>query len=212
MKFTDRQLAIIDIVKKSQPISAENIAKKLGFSKTTLRTDLSVLTMTGILDARPKVGYYYAGQPYDSLLFDTLFEETVESVMMPPLFVQQETSVYDAVITLFMYDVGSLYVQDEEEQFVGVISRKDLLRGTIHSGDAKETPVAVIMSRMPNIITVHPKDRLIDAGYLLVEHKVDSLPVTDSEERTHIIGKVTKTRLFHHFIKCGMKIEEEKIN
>ena len=50
LELTKRQLKIIEIVKDNQPISGETIAKKLGFSRATLRNDLSILTMTGLLD------------------------------------------------------------------------------------------------------------------------------------------------------------------
>ena len=33
----------------------------LNVTRATLRSDLAILTMTGILDARPKVGYFYSG-------------------------------------------------------------------------------------------------------------------------------------------------------
>lgn len=59
MELTERQKRIIQIVKENEPISADNIAKHLYLSKPTLRTDLTILTMTGILDARPKVGYFF---------------------------------------------------------------------------------------------------------------------------------------------------------
>ncbi|MCG6528122.1 helix-turn-helix domain-containing protein, partial [Vibrio parahaemolyticus] len=67
LELTKRQLKIIEIVKDNQPISGETIAKKLGFSRATLRNDLSILTMTGLLDARPKVGYFYTGQTVEPL-------------------------------------------------------------------------------------------------------------------------------------------------
>ena len=57
MKFTKRQEAIIKIVKNEQPITSEAIAEKLGVTRAALRADLAILTMTGTLDARPKVGY-----------------------------------------------------------------------------------------------------------------------------------------------------------
>lgn len=47
MQFTDRQKEIIAIVKDQEPISGEAIAKQFGLSKSTLRSDLALLTMTG---------------------------------------------------------------------------------------------------------------------------------------------------------------------
>lgn len=104
-----------------------------------MRNDLSILTMTGLLDARPKVGYFYTGQTVEPLLFDKLYHAKVAEIMIPPLMIEQFVSVYDAVTTLFMYDVGSLYVKNAEEELIGVLSRKDLLRFAISNSAAENT-------------------------------------------------------------------------
>lgn len=89
MQFTDRQKEIIAIVKDQEPISGEAIAKQFGLSKSTLRSDLALLTMTGILDARPKVGYFYTGLGFDPLLDQKLSEARwqnlwpVQSIFQP---------------------------------------------------------------------------------------------------------------------------------
>lgn len=194
-------------MKNNEPISGEEIAKNLGVAKTTLRNDLAILTMTEVLDAKPKVGYFYSGQTTPPLLFDKLFQTNVESLMMPPMIVKQDMSVYDAIVTLFMYDVGSLYVTDDVGELSGVVSRKDLLRATINNTQMGSTPVAVIMTRSPNIITVKKDARVLDAGYLLLQHKIDSLPVVDQVNSSNVIGKITKTVITEYFIKSGLDIE-----
>lgn len=209
MKLTERQLKIIDIVKENEPVSGEKIANQLGLSRATLRSDFSILTMTGILDARPKVGYFYSGQDFKPLLFEQLYEVSVKELMIPPIMVDQNLSVYDAVTSLFMYDVGSLYVKNEEEELVGVISRKDFLRFLIGNANAEKTPVAMIMTRMPNIFTITPDWTVLEAGNLLMHHQVDSLPVTESNESQKVIGKVTKTRIMHHFIHSANDVTKD---
>jgi len=207
VNFSKRQLKIISIVKNNEPISGDAIAKNLGVAKATLRNDLAVLTMTKVLSAKPKVGYFYSGQTTSPLLFDKLFHAKVESLMMPPMIVKQDVSVYDAVVTLFMYDVGSLYVTNDQKELSGIVSRKDLLRATISNTQIESTPVAVIMTRSPNIITVKKEARVLDAGYLLLQHKIDSLPVVDQKNDSSIIGKITKTLITEYFIKSGLDSE-----
>ena len=63
MKLSDRQEEIIKLVKEGQPITSEALAEKLGVTRAALRADLAILTMIGILDARPKVGYIYSDKP-----------------------------------------------------------------------------------------------------------------------------------------------------
>ncbi len=203
MELSQRQMKIIEIVKEHQPISGETIAKQLGLSRATLRNDLSILTMTGLLDARPKVGYFYTGQTVEPLLFEKLYHTKVAEVMIPPLLISQTVSVYEAVTTLFMYDVGSLYVKNDQDELIGVLSRKDLLRFAISNAAPEKTPVAMIMTRMPNIVTITPEETILTAGTLLGRHEVDTLPVVDPQEPKKVIGKITKTRLMNYFTQAG---------
>ena len=209
MQLTSRQLEIIKIVKNSEPISGEAIAKTLGLSRATLRSDLSILTMTGLLDARPKVGYFYTGQTVEPLLYEKLYRKKVKDIMIPPLLIPQSTTIYDAVTHLFMYDVGSLYVKDDQDNLIGLLSRKDLLRAAISNPNTEKTPVAVIMTRMPNITTVTGEHTILDAGALLIQHSVDTLPVIDEDQPGKVIGKLTKTKLMEYFILAGKDIENE---
>ncbi|EOH98765.1 hypothetical protein UAW_01361 [Enterococcus haemoperoxidus ATCC BAA-382] len=209
MKLTSRQLEIIKIVKENEPISGDNIAKTLGLSRATLRSDLAILTMTGLLDARPKVGYFYTGQTIEPLLYEKLYKKTVADIMLPPILIHQSTTVYDAVTNLFMYDVGSLYVKDDNDELNGVLSRKDLLRAAISNPNTEKTPVAMIMSRMPNIVTITRDRTILEAGGLLMQHNIDTLPVVEIDQPKKVIGKVTKTRMMSYFINAGNDIDKE---
>lgn len=203
MELSERQKAIIEIVKMNEPISGDKIAEHLGLTKPTLRSDLAVLTMTGILDARPKVGYIYSGLSFEPLLHEQLFEKKVADLMTSSIIVFPKTSILDATTSLFMYDSGSLYVtQEETGDLVGLVSRKDLLRSLINNQD-NSLSIAVIMTRMPNIIVSYPEMTILEAGRLLTQHEVDSLPVVENKNSKKVIGKISKTRIMQHFIKMG---------
>ncbi|MGX7014078.1 helix-turn-helix transcriptional regulator [Vagococcus silagei] len=207
MQLSERQKKIIDIVKNNEPISGDRIAEQLGLTKPTLRSDLAVLTMTGILDARPKVGYVYSGLTFDPLLQDQLFKTPISSMMSSPVLCYPDTSVRDATTSLFMYDSGSLYVVDPESKaLLGVVSRKDLLRSLLNNHD-NDLAITVIMSRMPNLVTVTEDTTVLKAGELLVKHEVDSLPVLSEDGRDVVIGKISKTRIMEHFIQMGSEKE-----
>ncbi|MEJ7543235.1 helix-turn-helix domain-containing protein, partial [Staphylococcus intermedius] len=60
IELIKRQQQIIEIVKSNGPITGEHIADRLSLTRATLRPDLAILTMSGILEARPRVGYYYS--------------------------------------------------------------------------------------------------------------------------------------------------------
>ncbi|MDN6167273.1 MAG: helix-turn-helix transcriptional regulator [Lactococcus lactis] len=206
MEFSARQKLIIDIVKENEPITGDNIAAKLNLTKPTLRNDLSLLTMTGVLDARPKVGYIYSGQTIEPLLFEKLYTKKDDDIMIPAVFIKQDTSLKEAITDLFMYDVGSLYVVNEGKRLVGLLSRKDLLRSVLTNSE-ESIPVAVVMSRMPNIVTITPDKTILSAGSKLMQQQIDSLPVVEKGTNDKIIGKITKTRIMNHFIEEGIKVK-----
>ncbi len=197
INLSQRQKKILEIVKTSGPISGEEIASRLNVSRAALRPCLAVLTMSGLLEARPRVGYTYAGKDAKSLFADYLRRFTVGEVKAVPAVVREETSVYDAIVTLFVEDVGTLFVVDEEGYLQGVLSRKDLLKTAIGGSDLLRIPVTVIMTRMPHVVTVEPDLDVVAAAKKIVDYQIDALPVVRETEpgRFKVIGKVTKTTL-----------------
>ena len=57
------------------------------------------------------------------------------------------------------------------------------------------------MTRMPNVVTVTADTTIMDASKLLLKHNVDSLPVVQNRGDTHVIGKITKNRIFKYLIE-----------
>jgi DeoR family transcriptional regulator, catabolite repression regulator len=194
-------------VKKEGPITGEQIAEKLNLTRATLRPDLAILTMAGLLDARPRVGYFYSGKTSNQILSEHIRNLQVKDFKSRPVVVREETSVYDAICTMFLEDVGSLYVVKEQGQLCGVLSRKDLLQAAMGKQDLNAIPVGVIMTRMPNIITCRPEDSLYFAAQQMMRHQVDSLPVVrpfaDRPDELEIIGRISKTTIVKAFVELG---------
>ncbi|MCK9906591.1 HTH domain-containing protein, partial [Frankia sp. Cpl3] len=111
------------MVKDEGPITGEQIAERLHLTRATLRPDLSILTMSGFLDARPRVGYFYAGRTAGSIISERLHKLLVNDYKALPVAVQESASVYDAVVTLFLEDVGTLFVVNQKGFLAGVVSR-----------------------------------------------------------------------------------------
>lgn len=206
MKLTKRQKEIVEIVKKDQPVSGEKISELLDVSRATLRSDLSFLTLVGILKASPKVGYTYAGSDLETLFFFDTFQKKVEDVMTSPVLVAHDSFIQDAIITLFMYDADVLYVIDEKKQLLGILSRKDLLRAALND-NIDVTPVAVCMTRMPHIKTCHKDLNILEAAALLQDFAIDSLPVVEEQNEGHIIGTITKSALLNFIIQEARNVE-----
>lgn len=209
IEFSERQKKIIEIVKKNQPITSEKIAEKLNLTRATLRTDLALLTMIGIFEARPKVGYFYSGKSLFSFIGSYMKKIKVDDVKSLPVIVSEETTVYDAIVTLFLEDVGTIFIKNNENYLSGVVSRKDFLKTAIGNQDIHKMPVGMIMTRMPNVAFVYGEDSIYDAAVKIIDHEIDSLPVVEknvdenNKIQYKIIGKISKTNITKKFVQFG---------
>lgn len=196
IELNKRQEQILQIVKDLGPITGEHIADKLNLTRATLRPDLAILTMAGYLEARPRVGYFYTGKTGAQLLTDKIKKIQVQEYQSIPVVVNENVSVYDAICTMFLEDVGTLFVVDEHSVIVGVLSRKDLLRASIGKQELTSIPVHIIMTRMPNITFCKKEDLLIDIAQILIEKQIDAIPVVKEAEKGYeVIGRITKTNI-----------------
>ena len=201
IELTKRQEHILQIVKDNGPITGEHIADQLNLTRATLRPDLAILTMAGYLDARPRVGYFYTGKTETQLLADNLKKLLVGDYQSIPVVVGEGMTVYDAICTMFLEDVGTLFVVDKESLLVGVLSRKDLLRASLGKQDLTTIPVHIIMTRMPNITVCTKEDYLIDVAEKLIEKQIDALPVVkESDKGYEVVGRITKTNITKAFV------------
>ncbi|WP_244833276.1 helix-turn-helix transcriptional regulator [Clostridium sp. BJN0001] len=210
MKLSPRQEEIICLVKENQPITSEILAEKLGVTRAAIRADLAVLTMIDMLDARPKVGYVYVGSTFNDFIYRDITKIKVSEIMSRPVTVSEDTTVYDAIVYLFLNDVGTLFIENDGT-LTGAVSRKDFLKISIGGTDIHRVPVGVIMTRMPNIICAKKDDSAYDLAKKIIEHEIDSIPVVekletkDNKEKVKVIGKVSKTNITKLFVKIGQK-------
>ena len=196
IELSKRQEKILEIVKENGPITGELIADQLHLTRATLRPDLAILTMTGYLEARPRVGYYYTGKTDTQFLSDELKKLLVRDYQSIPIVISVKVSVYDAITTMFLEDVGTLFVVDDQSYLVGVLSRKDLLRASIGNQELTSIPVNMIMTRMPNITVCRQDDLILDVANALIDRQIDALPVVkESEKGLEVIGRITKTNM-----------------
>ncbi|WP_230499563.1 helix-turn-helix transcriptional regulator [Sutcliffiella rhizosphaerae] len=196
MELNKRQETILQIVKEQGPVTGEAIAEQLSLTRATLRPDLAILTMAGYLDARPRVGYFYTGKTGSQLLSEKINKIQVTDHQSIPVVVHESVSVYDAICTMFLEDVGTLFVVDKFSIIVGVLSRKDLLRTSIGKQELTSIPVNIIMTRMPNVTYCFKEDLIIDVAKKLIEKQIDALPVVKQTDKGYeVIGRITKTNI-----------------
>lgn len=209
IKLTKRQDEILKIVKESGPITGQQIAEKLSLTRAALRPDLAILTMAGNLDARPRVGYFFNHNHELKQQAEQFILRKVTDYKARPIVVEKSTSVYDAIVQLFLEDVGTLYAVDSDGYLAGVISRKDLLRTAIGNKDLQELPCSVIMTRMPNIITITPEETLLEAAKKMITNHIDSLPVVKEINPGNLtyllVGRITKTTITRAYLEIMEK-------
>lgn len=205
IQYSKRQLKIIEIVKENQPITGESIAESLNVTRATIRSDLAVLTMTGVLDARPKVGYFYSGENKVNLNLNRTADIKIGDIMSVPVVANQDDNVYEVIVNMFLSDVGNIIILDNGE-LCGVVSRKDLLKCTIGGSDIEKMPVGLIMTRTPNVITVTESDNILTAARRILTHEVDFLPVIrnrqkNGQELVEVVGRISKTNITKIFVE-----------
>ena len=140
MNLSKRQKFIINLVKEGQPVTGDKLAEKLGVTRTALRADLAILTTTGILEAKPKVGYIYSTKKRDDISLDYINNIKVEEIMSRPAIMNENTTIYDAIVYLFLDDVGTVFIESNG-YLVGAVSRKDFLKVCIGGTDIHKVPV-----------------------------------------------------------------------
>ncbi|HEY4553324.1 MAG TPA: helix-turn-helix transcriptional regulator [Bacillaceae bacterium] len=201
IELSKRQERILQIVKDNGPITGEHIADRLNLTRATLRPDLAILTMAGYLDARPRVGYFYTGKTGSQLLLENLKKLKVQDYQSMPVVINENVSVYDAIVTIFLEDVGTLFVNDDQSHLAGVLSRKDLLRASLGKQELSSLPVNIIMTRMPNITMCQKDDLLIDVAKKLIDVQIDAIPVVkEGTGGFEVVGRLTKTNITKAFV------------
>lgn len=214
IELNKRQEKILEIVKMQGPITGEKIAEILTVTRAALRPDLAVLTMSGFLDAKPRVGYTFKTEAVDNQIKKILNQYRVKDVQSMPAVLKENCSIYDAIVTLFIEDTGSIFIVDDDNFLTGIVSRKDFLKTTLGQSEIHKVPVSVIMTRMPNIVTASMEETVVDAVKKIVEHEVDSLPVVkcyineEGEEKLEVVGKITKTNIARLFLDLAGKKAE----
>ena len=184
MGLTSRQQKIVEMVKCFEPIAAEELASRLDLTRAAIRADLSVLTMLGHLEARPRVGYTYAGKEGIGQQAEKLRTILVREVQAVPVVIRESVSLYDAIVTTLLEDDGTLFVTDPEGRLTGVVSRGDLLRAAIGQTDLNKVPVGILMTRTANLVTLSGEDTLLTAARKLSSHRVNALPVVRRSDKT----------------------------
>ena len=164
MQLTGRQKEITRIVRENGPITGEMIAERLHVTRSALRGDLAVLLSGEIIAARRRLGYYYLGGGEDPAAAE-IRSCTAESCMSRPIVVNVDTNAYDAAVLLFTEDIGTLFV-GKEDDVLGVVSRKDLLKAAMGREDLAKVPISMVMTSRSKMIYAEPKEDMVSISQI----------------------------------------------
>jgi signal-transduction protein with cAMP-binding, CBS, and nucleotidyltransferase domain len=121
----------------------------------------------------------------------------IEDVMRaPPVTVAFDSMVMDAVKAMIDMNIGSVVVLNEDGQFCGIVTERDVLERVIGEGRSpQETQVNEVMTSP--VIAVESNISLREALKLMRDHNVRRLAVTNEDE---LEGQVTERRVLDALI------------
>ena len=113
--------------------------------------------------------------------------QVAEIMTSPPVTVEMEVTVHDAIARMLTNNVGSVVVTDTG--VAGILTRSDVLRAAYHAG-ASLDDIAVSRAMSSNVVTMNPDTDVDDALATMETHEVKKLPVVEDFE---LVGIVTMT-------------------
>jgi CBS domain-containing protein len=111
------------------------------------------------------------------------------------LSIEPDATVYEALCSMALYDVGALVVADRD-RLVGVFSERDYARKVILLGkSSKETLVREVM--VDKVPRVTPQDTVDQCMALMTKYRMRHLPVLDDDGVTAVIsiGDLVKAKI-----------------
>ena len=100
-----------------------------------------------------------------------------------PVTIMRGKTVEDALAMMHEYHIGGIPVVDKDNKLVGIVTNRDLRFQT----DMKRK-IDDVMTK-DNLVVTHQQADLASASKILLEHKIEKLPVVDDDNR--LIGLIT---------------------
>ena len=100
-----------------------------------------------------------------------------------PVTIMRGKTVKDALDLMAEYHIGGIPVVDKDNKLVGIVTNRDLRFQSDLNRKIDE-----VMTK-ENLVVTHQQADLESASKILLEHKIEKLPVVDEEN--HLIGLIT---------------------
>ncbi len=103
-------------------------------------------------------------------------------MIIDPITISKDKTAADALLLMKNFKIGGIPVVDKDNVLIGIVTNRDLRFEEAHK------KIADIMTS-ENIVTTTPKTNLEQAAEILQHHKIEKLPVVDSNNK--LIGLIT---------------------
>ena len=100
-----------------------------------------------------------------------------------PVTIRRGKTVGDALAMMQEYHIGGIPVVNDEGRLVGIVTNRDL-----RFQDRMDRPIDEVMTS-EHLVVTHQQTDLEAASRILMEHKIEKLPVVDDQYR--LIGLIT---------------------
>jgi len=130
------------------------------------------------------IGVIHKNMPLEEQARQVKRVKRAESVMIhEPITIKKEGTVSDALNLMKEYKIGGIPVVDESNTLIGIVTNRDL-----RFQQDMNRSIEDVMT-VENIITTTRNTTLAEAGMILQAHKIEKLPVVDSDHK--LIGLIT---------------------
>jgi CBS domain-containing protein len=102
--------------------------------------------------------------------------------------------IRDALALLAQYDIGALVVTNDEDELVGILSERDIVRRAVVVDDIMTLYVGDVMTK--NVVVGVPQDELINVAHTMTERRFRHLPIVEGKRVLGIvsIGDILKAQ------------------
>lgn len=114
-----------------------------------------------------------------------------------PIFkIKSSDNIANAAGELTERKIGALLVEDDNDEIVGILSERDIVRGMVpHGADLHDVAVAELMTS--NLIRCSPEDSVHEAMEMMTDRRIRHLPVFEDDQLVGFIsiGDLVKCRI-----------------
>ncbi|MCD8306600.1 MAG: IMP dehydrogenase [Prevotella sp.] len=162
---------------------SRNIELKIPF--VTAAMDTVTETAMAIAIAREGgIGVIHKNMPVEAQARQVAAVKRAENGMIyNPLTIKRGAKIKDALAMMSEYHIGGIPVVDDGNRLVGIVTNRDLR----FQKDVNRL-IDEVMTK-ENLIVTHQQTDLESASQILMEHRIEKLPVVDDDNR--LIGLIT---------------------